>query len=85
MPCASAALKSLCALNPSQVEVFINDLSYADPCPSRKSRLSGKGKGLQLLFVMPLDSISGQLLGELLDVSLPLLVILRLGISSVEI
>lgn len=72
---ASTTLKSLCALNPSQVEVFINDLSYADPCSSRQPRLSGKGKGLQLLLVMPLNGISSQLLGELLDISLPLLVV----------
>ena len=53
----------LSTLNPSQIEVIIDDILNALPQPSRLPRISGEGEGLQLLLVVSLNCILSKLLG----------------------
>ena len=68
-------LEPFTGLHPTQVEIFIHELIQTRPDPSRYLGLSRESKCLQLLLIMSLDCISRKLLCQLLDVSLPLLVI----------
>jgi hypothetical protein len=49
-------------LNPSQIEVLIDDILYALSQPTWLPRISGEGEGLELLLVVSLDSILSKLL-----------------------
>ena len=77
--------KPLSALNPSQIEVFIDYILNALSQPPRLSRISGEGEGLQLLLVVSLDGILSKLLRQLLDVSPTQLVVLRLWVLSFHV
>ena len=85
LPGPCTVFEPLSALNPGQIEVIIDDILNALSQPSRLSRISSEGEGLQLLLVVSLNSILSKLLCQLLDVSSSQLVILRLWVISFHV